>query len=513
MDFAKALRKWKIEIISTGGTAALLQDNNVKVTPVSDYTGFPEILNGSVKTLHPKIYGALLAKQSDPSQVEKLKEFGISEIHMVVVNLYPFTQVIANPKSTFSEALENIDIGGISLIRAASKNYRDVVVVTDPKDYPLILSELDKNGEEISEETRLRLAVQAFSMSALYDRHISNYLYKHTLDYKEEKEMFPPILHLRYRKIRDLRYGENPHQDGALYADESVQEPSIAKATQLSGKELSFNNIYDAHSAIEIAKEFEGPAVVIVKHNNPCGVGRAPDDLVLAYQRAWEGDPVSAFGGVVACNREVTEACAQEMSKVFLEVIVAPAYEKNALSILEKKKNLRILKLSFECADQNGAVPRDKLDLKKITGGLLVQHRDLKDLELTSPRQWKIVSGNKPSEDLQEAMVFAWKVCKHVKSNAIIIANRHQVLGVGAGQMNRVDAVRMALIKAQGKLSGAALASDAFFPFRDSIDLLRDSGITAVVQPGGSLRDDEVIQAAKEQQLLMAFTATRHFKH
>ncbi len=511
VDFARELRKYKIDIISTGGTAALLQENNVKVTPISDYTGFPEILGGRVKTLHPKIYGALLARQNDEQEIERLKEFGISQIQMVVVNLYPFDEVTARSNCTMADALENIDIGGVSLIRAAAKNYKDVIVVTTPKDYPLVLGEMEKNSGEVSEETRLRLAVQAYSMTAEYDRRISNYLYQHTLDHKDAQKLFTPVLHLRYRKVQDLRYGENPHQDGALYIDESVAEPSITRAALHSGKELSFNNIYDLHSGLELAKEFEEAVCVIVKHGNPCGVGRHKSDILKAYLRALESDPVSAFGGVVIVNREVSGPLSEEMNKIFLEVVLAPAYEKEALAILEKKKNLRILTLPFQplSAMENSGI--EQLDLKKITGGILAHQRDL---ETINTKQWKVVCGEKPSVNILKGLEFAWKVVKHVKSNAIVIADRSRVLGVGAGQMNRVESVRLALNRAKSRVAeGAVLASDAFFPFRDSIDLLEGSGIVAVIQPGGSVRDQEVIEAAKEKNITMIFTNERHFKH
>src|SRR3989338_7183087 len=331
VDFVKALRKRKVEIISTGGTAKLLEEHNVKVMSVSDYTGFPEILDGRVKTLHPKIYGALLAKQSDLEQVEKLKEFGISKIDIVVVNLYPFEATVAKPDYTLSDAIENIDIGGVSLLRAASKNYRDVIVITDPKDYLLILEEMNKNDGELSQETRMRLAVKAFSVTAHYDGHISNTLYRYTLDQKDVEKSFPPTFHLRYRKLKDLRYGENPHQQPAFYMDEAILEPSLARAEQIAGKELSFNNIYDLNSGLEIVKEFEEPTCVIIKHANPSGVGRDKNDILKAFQRALNGDPTSAFGGVVVVNREVTESCAEALSTVFFEAILAPAFDKKAL--------------------------------------------------------------------------------------------------------------------------------------------------------------------------------------
>ena len=507
VDFVKALRKRKVEIISTGGTAKLLEENNVKVMSVSDYTGFPEILDGRVKTLHPKIYGALLAKQSDLEQVEKLKEFGISKIDMVVVNLYPFEATVAKPEYTLSDAIENIDIGGVSLLRAASKNYRDVIVITDPKDYLLILEEMNKNDGELSQETRMRLAVKAFSVTAHYDGHISNILYRYTLDQKDVEKSFPPTLHLRYRKLKDLRYGENPHQDGAFYMDEAILEPSLARAEQIAGKELSFNNIYDLNSGLEMAKEFEEPTCVIIKHANPCGVGRDKSDILKAFQRALECDSLSAFGGVVILNRDVTEECAKDLSSVFFEAILAPAFDKKALSHLSKKKNLRLLTLNLK---DSASYTKEKIDFKKVVGGLLVQHRDVK---VCHSNEWKRVVGGDLTEAVYEALEFSWKVVKHVKSNAIVIANRTQTVGIGVGQVSRVDSVRLALQKAQGKTKGAVLASDAFFPFRDSIDCLEGLGLAAVIQPGGSLRDEEVIQAAKEKNIPMIFTNVRHFKH
>lgn len=507
VDFVKVLRKRKVEIISTGGTAKLLEENNVKVMSVSDYTGFPEILDGRVKTLHPKIYGALLAKQSELEHVEKLKEFGISKIDMVVVNLYPFEATVAKPEYTLSDAIENIDIGGVSLLRAAGKNYRDVIVITDPKDYSLVLEELNKNDGEVSQETRMRLAVKAFSVTAQYDGHISNTLYRYTLDQKDSEKSFPPTLHLRYRKLKDLRYGENPHQEGAFYMDEAILEPSLTRAEQWGGKEISFNNIYDLNSGLEIVKEFEEPICVIIKHANPSGVGRDKNDILKAFQRALDCDSVSAFGGVVVLNREVTEGCAEALSRVFFEAILAPAFDKKALALLSKKKNLRLLTLNLK---GSSSYTKEKMDFKKVVGGLLVQHRDVKACQ---PSEWKGVGGESLTEPLQDALEFAWKVVKHVKSNAIVIANRTQTLGIGCGQVSRVESVKSALQKAQGKTKGAVLASDAFFPFRDSIDCLESSGILAVIQPGGSLRDAEVIQAAKEKNISMIFTNVRHFKH
>lgn len=504
VEFVRNLRKQKIDVMSTGGTANLLLENNVKVTSVSDYTGFPEILDGRVKTLHPKIYGGLLAREEEISHIEKLKEFGISQIHMLVVNLYPFEKTISKSDCTLLDAIANIDIGGVSLIRAGSKNYKDVVVVTDPKDYALILEEIDKNNGEVSETTRLRLAVKAFILTAEYDRHIANYLYPLISDKKDNAKSFPPILHLRYKKLQDLRYGENSHQGGALYIDETVQEPSIPKAHLLQGKELSFNNIYDLSHALEIVKEFEFPVCVIIKHANPCGVGRDDQNIARAFQRALEADSVSAFGGIVAVNQEVSEECAELMSGIFLEAILAPSFDKKALALLEKKKNLRLLVLSL-----NGQHQKEKWDLKKIPGGLLLQHRDGQE----EAKQWKVVSGNNLTLSVEKSLEFAWKIVKHVKSNAIVIANAYQTLGIGIGQTSRVEAVKQALEKAKGKTTGAVLASDGFFPFRDSLDLLEGSGISSVIQPGGSIKDEEVIQAAKEKKITMVLTAIRHFKH
>lgn len=505
VDFTRVLRKRKIEIISTGGTSKLLSDNNVKVTSISDYTGFPEILDGRVKTLHPKIYGGLLARRSDAKQLEQLKEFGISEIHMVVVNLYPFEQTVVQPNCTLADAIENIDIGGVSLIRAAAKNYKDVIVVTDPKDYSLILEEMDKNGGDISEETRGRLAIKAFSVTSYYDRLISNYLYGEVLGTKDSEKSFPPVFHVKLKKVQDLRYGENAHQKAAFYIDESVSEPGLAKAEILHGKELSFNNIFDLDSGLNIAKEFVEPVAVIIKHANPCGVGRHESSIAKAFKFALDSDPLSAFGGIVVLNREVDAGCAEELSKLFLEAILAPSFDKKAFAILEKKKNIRLLTLPFG-ENQN----REKLDLKKVTGGMLVQDRDLTPISI---QNWKTVSGTKIDTETQDKLIFAWKIVKHVKSNAIVIANHDQTVGIGMGQTSRVDAVKLALDKAKGKTDGAVLASDAFFPFADSMDLIQGLGLLCVIQPGGSIRDDEVIKAAQDKKIPMIFTGERHFKH
>lgn len=507
VPFAKVLQKYKIDIISTGGTASLLEKHHIKVRGVSDYTGFPEILEGRVKTLHPKIYGGLLAKQHVDQHIENLKEFGIQKIDMVVVNLYPFDEVASQPQCTLDEALENIDIGGVSLLRAASKNFKDVIVVIDPHDYSLILEEMDKNGGDVSEETRLRLSVKALASTSNYDRHISNFLYRHTLDFKQTKSPFLPIFHLRYRKLKDLRYGENPHQGAALYIDESVMEPSIVRSNQLSGKALSFNNIYDLESGLRLIQEFTEPTCVIIKHNNPCGVGCAKGDIAKAFERAYACDSESAFGGIVICNQKVSISLAESLKNIFVEAVLAPAYDPKALAILKKKQNLRILTLQ---PFQSKVYSVDKWDIKKIVGGLLVQDRDLNEQD---DSEWQVVSGKKPKKALEKALVFAWKVAKHVKSNAIVIASGDHTVGIGAGQMSRVDSVHLALKKAHGRTRNAVLASDAFFPFRDSMDRLKGSGIVAVIQPGGSIRDQEVIAAAKEQGITMVLTHRRHFKH
>lgn len=498
---AKGLVGLGAAILSTGGTAKMLQDAGVEVMEVADYTGFPEIMNGRVKTLHPKIHGGLLGRRSIEAHMQQMKEQDIQPIDVVVVNLYPFESTIAKPGCTFEEAIENIDIGGPSMLRSAAKNHEDVLVVVDPQDYARVLEALQSGTVSLS--LRRELAKKVFFHTARYDSLIANYLHAQLAESSEQK--FPSLLTLIYEKSDDLRYGENPHQAGAVYQDPHTKEASVCQAKQLHGKAMSYNNYLDANSALELAKEFDETAVVIVKHNNPCGVALG-DTAVDAYVRARETDPVSAFGGVIACNRDVDVAMAKEVTSTFVEVLIAPSFTEEALAELQRKKDLRLLVVGpLETAQ------RDSLDMKKIVGGILVQDRDLGSLrdlgELTIPSQ------RQPTNEEYQACDFAWKVCKHVKSNAIVFATPHQTVGIGAGQMSRVDSVKLAQMKANLPIKGCVMASDAFFPFRDGIDAAVSAGITAVIQPGGSIRDKEIIQAVDEQQVAMILTGMRHFRH
>ncbi|MDH5563244.1 MAG: bifunctional phosphoribosylaminoimidazolecarboxamide formyltransferase/IMP cyclohydrolase [Nitrospirota bacterium] len=498
---AKGLVGLGAEILSTGGTAKMLQDVGVGVTEVAQYTGFPEIMNGRVKTLHPKIHGGLLGRRSVESHMQQMKDQGIAPIDVVVVNLYPFESTIAKPGCTFEEAIENIDIGGPSMLRSAAKNHEDVLVVVDPIDYVRVLEALQSGT--VSLGLRRELAKKVFFHTARYDSLIANYLNAQLADSSEQK--FPTLLTLTYEKVDDLRYGENPHQAGAIYQDRHTKEASVCQAKQLHGKAMSYNNYLDANSALELAKEFDETAVVIVKHNNPCGVALG-DTAVEAYVRARETDPVSAFGGVIACNRTVDLVMAKEVTSTFVEVLIAPSFTEEALTELQRKKDLRLLAVGSLETTQ-----RDSLDMKKIVGGLLVQDRDLGSLrdlgDLTIPSQ------RQPTNEEYQACDFAWKVCKHVKSNAIVFATSQQTVGIGAGQMSRVDSVKLATMKANLPIKGCVMASDAFFPFRDGIDAAVSVGITAVIQPGGSIRDKEIIQAVDEQQVAMLLTGMRHFRH
>jgi phosphoribosylaminoimidazolecarboxamide formyltransferase/IMP cyclohydrolase len=498
---AKGLVGLGADILSTGGTAKMLQDAGVEVTEVAKYTGFPEIMNGRVKTLHPKIHGGLLGRRSVEAHMQQMKDQGIAPIDVVVVNLYPFESTIAKPGCTFEEAIENIDIGGPSMLRSAAKNNEDVLVVVDPQDYARVLEALQSGTVSLS--LRRELAKKVFFHTARYDSLIANYLNSQLADSSEQK--FPSLLTLTYEKADDLRYGENPHQAGAVYQDRRTKEASVCQAKQLHGKAMSYNNYLDANSALELAKEFDETAVVIVKHNNPCGVALG-DTAVEAYVRARETDPVSAFGGVIACNRDVDVAMAEEVTSTFVEVLIAPSFTEEALTELQRKKDIRLLAVGpLETAQ------RDNLDMKKIVGGIVVQDRDLGSLrdlgELTIPSQ------RQPTNEEYQACDFAWTVCKHVKSNAIVFATPLQTVGIGAGQMSRVDSVKLAQMKANLPIKGCVMASDAFFPFRDGIDAAVSAGITAVIQPGGSIRDKEIIQAVDEQQVAMIFTGMRHFRH
>jgi phosphoribosylaminoimidazolecarboxamide formyltransferase/IMP cyclohydrolase len=502
LDFAKGLAGLGIEILSTGGTAKLLRDGGVTVKDVSEFTGFPEMLDGRVKTLHPRVHGGLLGRRNNPEHMKQWKEYGIEPIDLVVVNLYPFEQTVAKPGCTLEEAIENIDIGGPTMLRSAAKNYTDVAVVVSPRDYGRVLDELKKTGE-VSARTRFELCRTVFLHTARYDSAISAWLDGQVP--ADEKTRFPNILTLQFEKVQNLRYGENPHQQGAFYREFGRKEPAVSNARQLQGKEMSFNNFLDANSALELAKEYEQTAAVVVKHNNPCGVatGTTPVD---AYRKARDCDPVSAFGGVIAFNRMVDFDTARELTATFVEVVVAPEFAPEALEEFRRKKDVRVLDIGPVTTGRP-----EGMDLKKIVGGLIYQDRDLGGL--ADVKKLVVATKRKPTEDEYEALAFAWKVCKHVKSNAIIFTTKDRTIGIGAGQMSRLDSVRIAVMKARSPLKGTVLASDAFFPFRDGLDEAAKAGVTAVIQPGGSLKDEEVIKAANEHGLAMIMTGMRHFRH
>ena len=501
-EFAQELISFQVEILSTGGTAKTLKGQGLPIVDVSEYTGFPEMLDGRVKTLHPKIHGGLLGIRDNPDHVKKMQEFNIEPIDLVVVNLYPFEATIAKKDCPLEEAIENIDIGGPTMLRSAAKNYRFVTVIVDPADYAAVLKEMKERNGEVPAETNFCLAQKVFQHTARYDGAISNYLSSLTPEGKRMK--FPETLNLQFYKLQGLRYGENPHQEAAFYREAEVKEPSAVNALQLQGKELSFNNILDIDAAIETAKEFDGAASIIIKHNNPCGVA-VSKSILDAYEKAKACDPVSAFGGIVVVNRPIDGKTAKAITSLFTEVVIAPDFSPDALEIFKTKKDLRLLKL-----------PMDKgfslsgFNLKKVAGGLLVQDRDLMTFDIS---KGKVVTKRAPTNEELKALDFAWKVCKHVKSNAIVYAKEDQLIGVGAGQMSRVDSSKIAAFKAQFPLKGAVMASDAMFPFRDSVDAASEVGITAIIQPGGSVRDDEIISAANEFGMAMLFTGVRHFKH
>ncbi|NLY10912.1 MAG: bifunctional phosphoribosylaminoimidazolecarboxamide formyltransferase/IMP cyclohydrolase [Firmicutes bacterium] len=491
VDFAAALVELGYEIISTGGTYNTLKSNGVPVTYISEITEFPEILDGRVKTLHPRIHGGILAKDT-PEHLKQLSSIGGALIDLVAVNLYPFELVSQDPKSTFEEVLENIDIGGPTLIRAAAKNHPRVLVVSDPKDYDEVISQL--KGGEVDAITRKKLAAKAFAHTAYYDTLISDYL---------GESGFTPTKTIALKKVMELRYGENPIQQAAFYRQMPPKSVGLADAEQIHGKQLSFNNIYDADAAWRMACEFDEPCVVAVKHTNPCGLAVA-DSLAEAYQRVYEADPVSIFGGIVACNRPICRKTAEAIqeSNVFLEIIIAPDFLDDALEILTQKKNLRLLKLKPSKSDE--------LDWKKVRGGVLLQTEDNIDL---IEEELRVVTKCQPTSEELADLRFAWKVVKHVKSNAIVVCKDRQLIGVGAGQMNRVQSVRLAIEQAGDKAKGAVMASDAFFPFADSIETAHQAGITAIIQPGGSIRDKESIDACDKYGIAMLFTGIRHFKH
>ena len=502
VDFARVLHGLGTTILSTGGTAARLREAGVPVTEVSDYTGFPEMLDGRVKTLHPRVHGGILARRDLPAHVEALNMHGIPPIDMVVVNLYPFGATVANPECTLDEAIENIDIGGPAMVRSAAKNYAHVAVVTDPADYAAVAAELTAIGS-VSAATRFALAKKAFSHTAAYDGAISNYLT--ALAPGGDAARFPSRLNLQFDKVQDLRYGENPHQQAAFYRDLTPVAGALAGYTQIQGKELSYNNIGDADAAWECVKTFAEPACVIVKHANPCGAA-VGDTLLAAYRLAFSTDPTSAFGGIIAFNGPLDGATAKAVAQQFVEVIIAPEVDADARAVLAAKTNIRVLELPLGAGE-------NRYDLKRVGGGLLVQTPDAANVSVAN---LTVVSRKAPTEAQLRDLLFAWRVAKFVKSNAILFALNGQTVGVGAGQMSRVDSARIAAIKARNaglSLSGSVVASDAFFPFRDGVDVIAEAGATAIIQPGGSLRDEEVIAAADEHGMAMVFTGFRHFRH
>lgn len=503
VEFAQALDQLGITILSTGGTAQLLSEAGIAVTEVSEYTGFPEMLDGRVKTLHPKIHAGILARNDLPEHKQAMKQASFGDIELVVVNLYPFNQTIAKPDCTLEQAIENIDVGGPTMVRAAAKNHQKVTVVTQPEDYSTLLTEIKANQRAVSAETRFQLAKKAFAHTAAYDQAISRYL--ESVNVEQSETNFPQQLSLDFSLLQSLRYGENPHQQAAFYRDPTPPAGSLASYTQLQGKELSFNNIADTDAAWECVKSFDQPACVIIKHANPCGVGVA-DSSFNAYKLALSTDPVSAFGGIIAFNHALDEQTAAEIIKQFVEVIIAPEITAEAQTVLAKKANIRVLLVPL----QQGS---NQFDLKRIGGGLLVQSPD--DHTMTTD-QFNIVTKKQPTPAQMEDLLFAWRVAKFVKSNAIVYCGGGRTLGIGAGQMSRVDSARIASIKAQQaelSLNQSVVASDAFFPFRDGLDVVVKEGATAVIQPGGSIRDEEVIAAADEQDVAMVFTGIRHFRH
>ena len=504
VEFAQGLKGFGAEILSTGGTAAQLRKSGVPVTDVSDYTGFPEMMDGRLKTLHPKIHGGLLGLRDKEAHMQALREHGIGLIDMVVINLYRFEDTVAKEGCTLEEAVENIDIGGPTMLRAASKNYRFVSVVTDPADYPRVLAEMKQTGGRISAATNFELAKKTFQLTARYDGAISNYLGLLGNGGAEER-LFPDTFSFQVAKAQDLRYGENPHQRAAFYRERDSRLSALSNARQLQGKELSYNNIMDSDAAWQIVSDLVLPGVVIVKHANPCGAATSGGDMAEAFRKAMAGDPVSAFGGIVALNRPVDGNAAQELVKTFFEVIVAPAYSREAEAVLAAKKNVRVLCIPEACTLRSAGY-----DFRRVMGGLLVQDRDSDAFDI---RKARVVTRRAPTEAEFQALDFAWRMVKHVKSNAIVYTTQDQLVGVGAGQMSRVDSVKLAGMKAVLPTAGCVMGSDAFFPFRDGIDMAAQAGITAVVEPGGSIKDDEVIQAADARGMAMLFTGIRHFKH
>lgn len=501
VEFAKELEKLGYEIVSTGGTAKAIRAAGVAVTGVSDITGFPECLDGRVKTLHPKIHAGILAMRGNPEHMKQIEELGVTPIDIVAINLYPFKQTILKDGVTLEEAIENIDIGGPTMIRAAAKNWQDVAVVVDPADYETVIGELKANGS-VKRETKFLLAGKVFEHTAQYDALIANYLRK-----QRGETSFPDSLSLTFEKVQDMRYGENPHQPAAFYKEIGKFDNTLAAAEQLHGKELSYNNINDANGALDLLKEFgfEKPVAVAVKHANPCGVGLG-NDIFEAYVNAYNSDPVSIFGGIVALNREVDEKTAAELAKIFLEIIIAPSFSDKAFEILAAKKNIRLLKLP-QLAKANSP---ELLDMRKVVGGLLVQKLDT---ALLNEADIKCVTKRQPTEQEMRDLMFVWKVVKHTKSNGIALAKGNSTVGIGPGQTNRITALELAIKYGGDKVKGSVMGSDAFFPFSDCVEAAQKAGITAIIQPGGSIRDEDSIKAADEAGITMLFTGMRHFKH
>ncbi|HHG3567542.1 TPA: bifunctional phosphoribosylaminoimidazolecarboxamide formyltransferase/IMP cyclohydrolase [Vibrio parahaemolyticus] len=510
VEFAQALAERGVDILSTGGTARLLAEQGIAVTEVSDYTGFPEMMDGRVKTLHPKVHGGVLGRRGQDDDV--MEKHGINPIDMVVVNLYPFAETVAKEGCTLADAVENIDIGGPTMVRSAAKNHKDVTIVVNASDYDRVIAEMDANDKSLTLETRFDLAIAAFEHTAAYDGMIANYFGTMVPSYGENKEgdeesKFPRTFNQQFEKKQDMRYGENSHQAAAFYVEANPQEASVSTARQIQGKALSYNNIADTDAALECVKEFNEPACVIVKHANPCGVALGKD-ILEAYNRAYQTDPTSAFGGIIAFNQELdAETASAIVERQFVEVIIAPSVSAEAIEVVAAKKNVRLLECGKWSTKTTG------FDVKRVNGGLLVQDRDQ---GMVSLDDLKVVSKRQPTEEELKDALFCWKVAKYVKSNAIVYAKGDMTIGVGAGQMSRVYSAKIAGIKAADEgleVAGSVMASDAFFPFRDGIDAAAEAGIKCVIQPGGSMRDDEVIAAADEQGMAMIFTGMRHFRH
>ncbi|HHG3488225.1 TPA: bifunctional phosphoribosylaminoimidazolecarboxamide formyltransferase/IMP cyclohydrolase [Vibrio parahaemolyticus] len=510
VEFAQALAERGVDILSTGGTARLLAEQGIAVTEVSDYTGFPEMMDGRVKTLHPKVHGGVLGRRGQDDDV--MEKHGINPIDMVVVNLYPFAETVAKEGCTLADAVENIDIGGPTMVRSAAKNHKDVTIVVNASDYDRVIAEMDANDKSLTLETRFDLAIAAFEHTAAYDGMIANYFGTMVPSYGENKEgdeesKFPRTFNQQFEKKQDMRYGENSHQAAAFYVEANPEEASVSTARQIQGKALSYNNIADTDAALECVKEFNEPACVIVKHANPCGVALGKD-ILEAYNRAYQTDPTSAFGGIIAFNQELdAETATAIVERQFVEVIIAPSVSTEAIEVVAAKKNVRLL----ECGEWS--TKTTGFDVKRVNGGLLVQDRDQ---GMVSLDDLKVVSKRQPTEEELKDALFCWKVAKYVKSNAIVYAKGDMTIGVGAGQMSRVYSAKIAGIKAADEgleVAGSVMASDAFFPFRDGIDAAAEAGIKCVIQPGGSMRDDEVIAAADEHGMAMIFTGMRHFRH